>query len=203
MVILSGCFEAHASSCHASFCSWTIGHAPNGSPDSHCKGELLKHLLHFTPSLLHQWIQLRFLLSLIKIEALWPIFFTIKMQLKLCSENILSLTLNCLILFSSPVPVPKLPSECSSSQLPPPQSEQPEILPPRKITRSHFHHRFHSFSQDPEAFLMDKMVWHLPTSPEARLYYGVFFLVLISRFDFAVIMVIYFWLLNNTTKGDL
>lgn len=128
MVTLSGCFEAYASSCHASFCSWTIGHTSNGSPDSYCKGESLKHLLHFTPSLLHQWIKLRFLLSLMK------------MQLQLCSENILSLTLNCSIPFSSPVPVPELPSECSSSQLPPPQSEQPEVLPPRKITRSHSHY---------------------------------------------------------------
>lgn len=36
----------------------------------------------------------------------------------------------------SAVSVPELPSGCSSSWLPPPQSEQPEVLPPWKITYS-------------------------------------------------------------------
>lgn len=174
MIILSGCFEAYASSCHASFCSWTIGHTSNGSSDSHCKGELLKHLLHFTPSLLHQWIQLRFLLSFIKIEALQSIFYYENAAFVMQWTYIITNSkLFDPIFISSPrsrAPLRVLLVTASS----------PTVRAARGFTTTENNSqplssmRFHSFTQDPEAILMDKMVWHLPTSPKARLYYFFF-----------------------------
>ncbi|XP_029311297.1 G protein pathway suppressor 2 isoform X5 [Cottoperca gobio] len=35
-----GCFEAYASTSHASFCSRTAAHTIDGGPDSHCKGHV-------------------------------------------------------------------------------------------------------------------------------------------------------------------
>lgn len=43
---------------------------------------------------------------------------------------------SCVFMFPSPGPVPELSPGCSSPQLPPPQPERPEVLPPRQVTHS-------------------------------------------------------------------
>lgn len=130
MDVLTGCFKADASSCHASFCSWPPVYTINGSPDSHCEGDFKLLSVLFIHSF-----------PVTSFHLLWQIYPVCKMSWRAFNWIILSWTLTVvLILFPPPVSIPELPPGSSSSRLPPPQSDRAEVLPTWKIAHSYPHH---------------------------------------------------------------